>query len=42
MFTPIEVIKVRAPLKANPAAGVQTFYFAMGGCHRCVAVKAGF
>ncbi|WVQ85892.1 hypothetical protein IAT38_008060 [Cryptococcus sp. DSM 104549] len=38
-FTPIEVVKVKAPLKDNPIAGPQTFYFAMGGCHRYEATK---
>ncbi|KAL7422950.1 hypothetical protein Q5752_002248 [Cryptotrichosporon argae] len=39
IFTPIEVIKVRAPLKTDPTAGLHNFYFAMGGCHRYEATK---
>lgn len=34
VFTPIEVVKVRAPLKNDPTRAPQNFYFAMGGCHR--------
>ncbi|KAL1410038.1 hypothetical protein Q8F55_004040 [Vanrija albida] len=39
VFTPIEVIKVRAPLKTDPSGTVQNFYFSMGGCHRYEATK---
>ncbi|TXT11085.1 hypothetical protein VHUM_01836 [Vanrija humicola] len=39
VFTPIEVIKVRAPLKTDPNGTVQNFYFSMGGCHRYEATK---
>ncbi|RSH85236.1 hypothetical protein EHS25_005043 [Saitozyma podzolica] len=38
-FTPIEVVKVRAPLKVDPTNTPQNFYFAMGGCHRYEATK---
>ncbi|WVQ70696.1 hypothetical protein IAR50_000218 [Cryptococcus sp. DSM 104548] len=38
-FTPIEVVKVKAPLKTDPSGAVQAFYFAMGGCHRYEATK---
>lgn len=39
VFTPIEVLKVRSPLKSDPAGAVRNFYFAMGGCHRYEATK---
>ncbi|WWC65114.1 uncharacterized protein I303_107728 [Kwoniella dejecticola CBS 10117] len=38
-FTPIEIIKVKSPLKINPTGPPETFYFAMGGCHRYEATK---
>ncbi|WVW80908.1 hypothetical protein I302_102899 [Kwoniella bestiolae CBS 10118] len=38
-FTPIEIIKVKSPLKINPTGPAETFYFAMGGCHRYEATK---
>lgn len=38
-FTPIEVVKVKAPLKTDPTGPPQVFYFAMGGCHRYEATK---
>ncbi|WWD20650.1 hypothetical protein CI109_105126 [Kwoniella shandongensis] len=38
-FTPIEIIKVKSPLKTNPSGPPETFYFAMGGCHRYEATK---
>ncbi|ODN99498.1 sulfiredoxin [Cryptococcus wingfieldii CBS 7118] len=38
-FTPIEVVKVKAPLKTDPTGPAQVFYFAMGGCHRYEATK---
>ncbi|OWZ55948.1 sulfiredoxin [Cryptococcus neoformans var. grubii Br795] len=38
-FTPIEVVKVKAPLKTDPTGTPQVFYFAMGGCHRYEATK---
>ncbi|WWD08439.1 hypothetical protein V865_006551 [Kwoniella europaea PYCC6329] len=38
-FTPIEIIKVKSPLKTNPTGPPETFYFAMGGCHRYEATK---
>jgi sulfiredoxin len=38
-FTPIEVVKVRSPLKTDPKGQVHNFYFAMGGCHRYEATK---
>ncbi|WVN89735.1 uncharacterized protein L203_104965 [Cryptococcus depauperatus CBS 7841] len=38
-FTPIEIVKVKAPLKTNPTGPPQVFYFAMGGCHRYEATK---
>jgi len=39
IFTPIEVVKVRAPLRTDPTKATQNFYFAMGGCHRYEATK---
>jgi len=39
VFTPIELAKVRAPLKTDPTKTVHNFYFAMGGCHRYEATK---
>lgn len=33
-FTPIEVLRVRSP--ANPD---QSYYFSLGGCHRCVPLS---
>ncbi|KAK1923074.1 ParB/Sulfiredoxin [Papiliotrema laurentii] len=38
-FTPIELAKVRAPLKNDPTQTPHNFYFAMGGCHRYEATK---
>ncbi|EIW69927.1 hypothetical protein TREMEDRAFT_19218, partial [Tremella mesenterica DSM 1558] len=38
-FTPIEIVKVRAPLKIDPTGPARPFYFAMGGCHRYEATK---
>ncbi|KAK4688595.1 sulfiredoxin, partial [Tremellales sp. Uapishka_1] len=38
-FTPIEVVKVKAVLKADPDGGKHNFYFSMGGCHRYEATK---
>lgn len=38
-FTPIEIIKVKSPLKTNPTGPIEVFYFAMGGCHRYEATK---
>ncbi|KAK8850468.1 hypothetical protein IAR55_004386 [Kwoniella newhampshirensis] len=38
-FTPIEIVKVKAPLKINPTGPAEVFYFAMGGCHRYEATK---
>ncbi|OCF31792.1 sulfiredoxin [Kwoniella heveanensis CBS 569] len=38
-FTPIELVKVKSPLKINPTGPPQVFYFAMGGCHRYEATK---
>lgn len=38
-FTPIEVVKVQAPLKSDPEGKVHNFYFSVGGCHRFEATK---
>ncbi|WVQ95502.1 hypothetical protein IAU59_002599 [Kwoniella sp. CBS 9459] len=38
-FTPIELVKVKSPLKSNPSGPSEVFYFAMGGCHRYEATK---
>ncbi|WVF67938.1 hypothetical protein IAT40_002700 [Kwoniella sp. CBS 6097] len=38
-FTPIELVKVKSPLKSNPTGPPEVFYFAMGGCHRYEATK---
>ncbi|WVR08590.1 hypothetical protein IAU60_005645 [Kwoniella sp. DSM 27419] len=38
-FTPIELVKVKSPLKSNPTGPAEVFYFAMGGCHRYEATK---
>lgn len=32
-------MKVQAKLKTNPTGPLQTFFFALGGCHRYEACK---